>query len=64
MALVRCSPHSGSVCRTLQIQSQKAMDVSTWVLVVGFGLLLVPIPPFATIAGLLTLATGGVMKLL
>lgn len=40
------------------------MDVSTWVLVVGVGLLFVPIPPFATIAGLLTLATGGVMKLL
>jgi hypothetical protein len=38
------------------------MDASTWVIIAGIGLLLVPIPPFATIAGALTILAGGAMK--
>lgn len=38
------------------------MDASTWVILAGVGLLLVPIPPFATIAGAVVITVGGVMK--
>ena len=41
-----------------------AMKTSTWVIIAGVGLLLVPIPPFATIAGAVVIAAGGAMKLL
>lgn len=38
------------------------MDASTWVILAGVGLLLVPIPPFATIAGAVVIGVGGLMK--
>ncbi|PSQ22856.1 transporter [Halobacteriales archaeon QS_8_65_32] len=34
---------------------------STWVLIIGVVLLFIPIPPFATIAGVLTILAGLVM---
>ena len=40
------------------------MKKSSWIIVAGVGLLLVPIPPFATIAGIATIVGGGAMKLL
>lgn len=40
------------------------MSASTWIIVAGVGLLLIPIPPFATIAGIVTIGAGGVMKLI
>lgn len=40
------------------------MKKSTWILVAGIGLLFVPIPPFATIAGGVLITVGGAMKLL
>lgn len=40
------------------------MATSTWVIVAGIGLLLVPIPPFATIAGAVVTLAGVGMKLL
>lgn len=39
------------------------MKKSTWVILGGVGLLFVPIPPFATIAGAGLILFGGVMKL-
>ena len=39
------------------------MKKSTWIIIAGIGLLLVPIPPFATIAGIVVIAAGGAMKL-
>ena len=37
---------------------------STWVILAGVVLLLVPIPPFATIAGLLVIIAGVALRLL
>lgn len=38
------------------------MDASTWVILAGIALLLVPIPPFATIAGAVVILFGIAMK--
>jgi hypothetical protein len=38
------------------------MSPSTWVIVAGIALLLVPIPPFATIAGAVVILFGLAMK--
>ena len=38
------------------------MKKSTWVIAAGVGLLFVPIPPFATIAGVIVIIVGAVMK--
>lgn len=38
------------------------MKKSTWYILVGVGLLFVPIPPFATIAGVIVIIMGAVMK--
>lgn len=40
------------------------MSASNWVILAGVGLLLVPIPPFATIAGAAVILAGLGMKLL
>lgn len=41
------------------------MNKSTWVIIAGVVLLLFPIPPVATtIAGVVTIAAGGAMRLL
>lgn len=40
------------------------MMTSTWIIIAGVGLIFVPIPPFATISGLVAIGVGGVMKLL
>jgi hypothetical protein len=38
------------------------MNASTWVILVGIALLLIPIPPFATIAGAAVILLGIAMK--
>lgn len=40
------------------------MKTSTWVIIAGVGLIFVPIPPFATISGIVTIGVGSIMKLL
>ncbi len=37
---------------------------STWVLLVGVALLFIPIPPFATIAGILVILAGLALRFL
>ena len=38
------------------------MTASTWIILVGIALLLIPIPPFATIAGAVFILFGIAMK--
>lgn len=40
------------------------MKKSTWLIIIGILLLFVPIPPFATIAGVLCIIAGLIGKLL
>lgn len=40
------------------------MKTSTWVIIAGVGLMFVPIPPFATISGIVAIGVGSIMKLL
>ena len=40
------------------------MKTSAWVIIAGVGLIFVPIPPFATISGIMAMGVGGVMELL
>jgi hypothetical protein len=44
--------------------AKQLLKTSTWVIIAGVGLIFVPIPPFATISGIVAMGVGGVMKLL